>query len=76
VGWFEVARSKKRYIVALFKNREHKIMIIIRLQSGHVNSILLIRVLRRCMNPPDYDHYHGCPLAPIELIQYGDFQCE
>jgi protein-disulfide isomerase len=25
---------------------------------------------------PDYDHYLGCPLAPIELIQYGDFQCE
>jgi protein-disulfide isomerase len=24
----------------------------------------------------DYDHYHGCPLAPIELIEYGDFQCE
>jgi protein-disulfide isomerase len=24
----------------------------------------------------DYDHYQGCPLAPIELIQYGDFQCE
>jgi protein-disulfide isomerase len=24
----------------------------------------------------DYDHYHGSPLAPIELIQYGDFQCE
>ena len=24
----------------------------------------------------DYDHYHGCPLAPIELIMYGDFQCE
>jgi protein-disulfide isomerase len=23
----------------------------------------------------DYDHYQGCPLAPIELIQYGDFQC-
>jgi protein-disulfide isomerase len=23
----------------------------------------------------DYDHYSGCPLAPIELIQYGDFQC-
>ena len=25
---------------------------------------------------PDYDHYLGCPFAPIELIQYGDFQCE
>jgi protein-disulfide isomerase len=24
----------------------------------------------------DYDHYQGSPLAPIELIQYGDFQCE
>ena len=24
----------------------------------------------------DYDHYYGYPLAPIELIQYGDFQCE
>jgi hypothetical protein len=24
----------------------------------------------------NYDHYQGCPLAPIELIQYGDFQCE
>src|SRR5580658_6513234 len=24
----------------------------------------------------DYDHYYGCPLAPIELVQYGDFQCE
>jgi protein-disulfide isomerase len=24
----------------------------------------------------DYDHFQGCPLAPIELIQYGDFQCE
>jgi protein-disulfide isomerase len=24
----------------------------------------------------DYDHYQGCPLAPIELVQYGDFQCE
>jgi protein-disulfide isomerase len=24
----------------------------------------------------DYDHYQGCLLAPIELIQYGDFQCE
>lgn len=24
----------------------------------------------------DYDHYQGCPFAPIELIQYGDFQCE
>jgi protein-disulfide isomerase len=23
----------------------------------------------------DYDHYSGSPLAPIELIQYGDFQC-
>lgn len=24
----------------------------------------------------DYDHYQGCPLAQIELIQYGDFQCD
>ncbi|GGB05331.1 DsbA family protein [Puia dinghuensis] len=24
----------------------------------------------------DYDHYLGCPRAPLELIQYGDFQCE
>jgi protein-disulfide isomerase len=24
----------------------------------------------------DYDNYQGCPLAPIELIQYGDFQCK
>jgi hypothetical protein len=24
----------------------------------------------------DHDHYLGCALAPIELIQYGDFQCE
>jgi protein-disulfide isomerase len=24
----------------------------------------------------DYDHYHGSPLAAIELIQYGDFQCK
>jgi protein-disulfide isomerase len=24
----------------------------------------------------DYDHYQGSPLAPIELIQYGDFQCK
>jgi protein-disulfide isomerase len=24
----------------------------------------------------DYDHFYGSPLAPIELIQYGDFQCE
>jgi protein-disulfide isomerase len=24
----------------------------------------------------DYDHYHGCLLAPLELIEYGDFQCE
>ena len=24
----------------------------------------------------DHDHYMGCPLAPIELIQYGDFQCD
>jgi len=24
----------------------------------------------------DNDHYQGSPLAPIELIQYGDFQCE
>ena len=24
----------------------------------------------------DYDHYHGCPLAPIELVEYGDFQCD
>ena len=24
----------------------------------------------------DYDHYCGSPLAPIELMQYGDFQCE
>ncbi len=23
----------------------------------------------------DYDHFQGSPLAPIELIQYGDFQC-
>lgn len=23
----------------------------------------------------DYDHYQGSPLAPIELIEYGDFQC-
>lgn len=22
------------------------------------------------------DHYYGYPLAPIELIQYGDFQCD
>ena len=22
------------------------------------------------------DHYYGYPLAPIELIEYGDFQCE
>jgi len=24
----------------------------------------------------DYDHFQGSPLAPIELIQYGDFQCK
>ena len=24
----------------------------------------------------DYDHYFGRPCAPLELIQYGDFQCE
>ena len=24
----------------------------------------------------DYDHYQGCPLAPIVLIEYGDFQCK
>ena len=23
----------------------------------------------------DYDHYYGCPGAPIELVEYGDFQC-
>jgi protein-disulfide isomerase len=23
----------------------------------------------------DYDHFQGSPLAPLELIQYGDFQC-
>jgi protein-disulfide isomerase len=23
----------------------------------------------------DYDHFQGNPVAPIELIQYGDFQC-
>jgi protein-disulfide isomerase len=22
------------------------------------------------------DHYYGHPLAPLELIEYGDFQCE
>jgi protein-disulfide isomerase len=25
---------------------------------------------------PDYDHYQGSSLAPIELVEYGDFQCE
>jgi protein-disulfide isomerase len=24
----------------------------------------------------DYDHYQGCAVAPIELIEYGDFECE
>src|SRR5277367_2711807 len=24
----------------------------------------------------DYDHYQGSPLASIELILYGDFQCQ
>jgi protein-disulfide isomerase len=24
----------------------------------------------------DYDHYQGCPFAPIELVEYGDFQCK
>ena len=24
----------------------------------------------------DYDNYQGCPLAPVELVQYADFQCE
>ncbi len=24
----------------------------------------------------DYDHFQGSPLCAIELIQYGDFQCE
>jgi protein-disulfide isomerase len=24
----------------------------------------------------DFDHYIGCPLVPLELIEYGDFQCE
>ncbi len=24
----------------------------------------------------DFDHYQGCPIAPLELVQYGDFQCE
>jgi protein-disulfide isomerase len=23
----------------------------------------------------DYDHFQGYPIAPIELIEYGDFQC-
>jgi protein-disulfide isomerase len=23
----------------------------------------------------DYDHFQGSPIAPIELIEYGDFQC-
>jgi protein-disulfide isomerase len=24
----------------------------------------------------DYDHHRGCPFARIELVEYGDFQCE
>jgi protein-disulfide isomerase len=24
----------------------------------------------------DYDNFLGCPLAPVELVQYGDFQCK
>jgi protein-disulfide isomerase len=23
----------------------------------------------------DYDHFQGSPIAPIELVEYGDFQC-
>lgn len=42
--------------------------------------MLLIKMkeIEMLKHPFDHtrDHYYGYPLAPIELIQYGDFQCE
>jgi hypothetical protein len=81
---FRAANTKSRYFVfsnQLIVANRHENQV---LDFWHISSIpfdpviSILKVLMSMLHPTfrtDYDNFQGSPIAPIELIEYGDFQC-